>query len=189
MPNPCRSWCNMGEFGWNKSSSIHGGVTLIELLVTLVIMFILASVALPFTKVSTKRAQELELRQTLRTVRVSIDDFRRDWARDGSTLLGPLCVKNQLSCKEQTGVTGYPKTLEALLKVELTGGEAQAGEQSKIRRYLRNIPTDPMTDTTEWGLRCYQDEPDETRWCGEDVFDIYTTSDKRALDGTPYREW
>jgi general secretion pathway protein G len=73
--------------------------------------------------------------------------------------------------------------------MELTGGEAQAGEQAKIRRYLRKIPIDPVTETTEWGLRCYQDEADETRWCGEDVFDIYTTSDKKALDGTPYREW
>ena len=165
------------------------GVTLIELLVTLVIMFILASVALPFTKVSAKRSQELELRQTLRTLRMSIDNFRRDWARDGGTLLGPLCIKNQLTCKEETGVTGYPKTLETLLKIELTGEEAQAGEQSSIRRYLRKIPLDPLTNSIEWGLRCYQDEPDESRWCGEDVFDVYTTSDRNAMDGTPYREW
>ncbi len=165
------------------------GVTLIELLVTLVIMFILASVALPFTKVSAKRSQELELRQTLRSLRMSIDNFRRDWARDGGTLLGPLCIKNQLTCKEETGVTGYPKTLETLLKIELTGEEAQAGEQSSIRRYLRKIPLDPLTNSTEWGLRCYQDEPDESRWCGEDVFDVYTTSDRNAMDGTPYREW
>ena len=84
--------------------------------VAVVIMFILASVALPFTKVSTKRSQELELRQSLRTMRVAIDTFRRDWARDGSMLLGPLCVKNQLTCKEETGITGYPKTLETLFE-------------------------------------------------------------------------
>jgi general secretion pathway protein G len=178
----------MGESGWNKSITMRG-VTFIELLVTLVIMFILASVALPFTKVTAKRTQELELRQTLRTVRMAIDNFRRDWARDGGLLLGPLCVKNQLSCKEETGLTGYPKTLETLLKVELTGGEAQTEGHSSIRRYLRKIPLDPMTDTMEWGLRCYQDEPDESRWCGEDVFDIYTTSDRIAINGTPYREW
>ena len=178
----------MGESGWSKPATIRG-VTFIELLVTLVIMFILASVALPFTKVSAKRSQELELRQTLRTVRMAIDHFRQDWARDGGTLLGPLCVKNQLSCKEETGLTGYPKTLETLLKVELTGGEAQTEGHSRIRRYLRKIPLDPMTDSTEWGIRCYQDDPDESRWCGEDVFDIYTTSDRIAIDGTPYREW
>ena len=188
MLNLCRSWCNMGESGWNRPVTMRG-VTLIELLVTLVIMFILASVALPFTKVSTKRSQELELRQSLRTMRVAIDTFRRDWARDGSMLLGPLCVKNQLTCKEETGITGYPKTLETLLKVQLSGGEAQVGEQSAIRRYLRKIPIDPMTGSTEWGMRCYQDEPDDSRWCGEDVFDIYTASDRIAIDGTPYREW
>ncbi len=178
----------MGESGWNKPATARG-VTLIELLVTLVIMFILASVALPFTKVSTKRSQELELRQTLRTIRGAIDTFRRDWARDGATLVGPLCSKNQLTCKEETGITGYPKTLESLLKIELSGGEAQSEEHSSIRRYLRKIPIDPITNTTEWGLRCYQDEPDESRWCGEDVFDIYTTSERIAVDGTPYRDW
>ena len=165
------------------------GVTLIELLVTLAIIFILASVALPIGKMSTKRAKELELRQTLRMVRTSIDNFRRDWARDGKTLLGPLCVKNQLTCKEETGITGYPKTLDTLLKVELSGEEAQLEENSSIRRYLRRIPVDPMTETTEWGLRCYQDEQDEERWCGEDIFDIFTTSERVALDGTKYRDW
>ncbi|MGP0592134.1 type II secretion system protein [Nitrospira sp. T9] len=179
----------MAECWWNKPSSAQRGVTLIELLVTLVIMFILASVALPIAKVGIKRSQELELRHTLRTVRTAIDAFQLDWARDGATLLGPLCVKNKLTCKEETGITGYPKTLETLLKVELTGDEAQLGEGPKIRRYLRKIPFDPITETTEWGLRCFQDEPDESRWCGEDVFDIYTTSEKKAIDGTPYREW
>jgi len=189
MANPCRSWWNMAEFWWNKSRPAQRGVTLIELLVTLVIMFILASVALPIAKVSVKRSQELELRHTLRTVRTAIDTFQQDWARDGTVRTGKLCVENVTSCQESTGVTGYPKTLDTLLKVELTGEKAQLGEQSDIKRYLRTIPIDPMTETTKWGLRCYQDEPDESRWCGEDVFDIYTTSDKKAIDGTPYREW
>ena len=178
----------MGGFRFNKSQGSRG-VTLIELLVTLTIIFILASVALPIGKVSIKRTKELELRQSLRLVRVAIDNFRRDWARDGNTLLGPLCVKNQLACKEQTGLTGYPKDLEALLKIELTGAEAQAEDTYSIRRYLRRVPIDPMTGTTEWGRRCYQDEQDEDRWCGEDVFDIFSTSEKTALDGTRYRDW
>lgn len=178
----------MAQFGLNNRQTPRG-VTLVELLVTLVIMFILASVALPFTKISAKRAEELQLRQTLRTMRTAIDDFRRDWARDGSTLLGPLCIKNQLTCKEQTGLTGYPKTLETLLKIELTGGEAQLGEKSSIRRYLREIPIDPMTDSKEWGFRCYQDEADTSRWCGEDVFDVYTTSEGTGINGIAYRDW
>ena len=105
----------MGGFGFNNTRSTQG-VTLIELLVTLAIIFILASVALPIAKVSAKRSKELELRQTLRVVRTAIDNFRRDWARDGGTLIGPLCVKNQLACKENTGVTGYPKSLENSIK-------------------------------------------------------------------------
>ena len=178
----------MGGFGFNRLRS-ERGVTLLELLITLVIIFILASVALPITKVSTKRSQELELRQTLRTVRTAIDTFRRDWARDGDTLVGPLCVKNQLACKESTGISGYPKSLDQLLKIELTGAEAQVDETHAVRRYLRRIPIDPMTGKNEWGLRCYQDEVDEDRWCGEDVFDIYTTSNQVALDKTKYRDW
>ena len=165
------------------------GVTLLEMMITLVIIFILASVALPLGKISTKRAKELELRQTLRSMRTAIDNFRKDWARDGNTLLGPLCVKNQLACKENTGVTGYPKTLETLLKIELSGAEATIEETLAVRRYLRNIPLDPMTDSKEWGMRCYQDEADEDRWCGEDIFDVFTTSSGTAINETKYREW
>ena len=165
------------------------GVTLIELLITLVIIFILASIALPLTKVSAQRTKELELRQALRTMRTAIDHFRNDWARDQNVLLGPLCVKNQTSCKEFTGMTGYPKTLETLLAIELSGAEATIEERNPIRRYLRRIPLDPVTDSPDWGLRCYQDEPNADRWCGEDVFDVYTRSPKTAIDGTLYRDW
>ena len=165
------------------------GVTLIELLITLVIIFILASIALPLTKVSAQRTKELELRQALRTMRTAIDHFRNDWARDQNILLGPLCVKNQTSCKEFTGMTGYPKTLETLLAIELSGAEATIEESNPIRRYLRRIPLDPVTESTDWGLRCYQDDPDTERWCGEDVFDVYTRSPKTAIDGTSYRDW
>ena len=167
----------------------NDGVTLIELLITLAIIFILASVALPLTKVSTKRSQELELRQALRTIRTAIDHFRIDWARDQDILLGPLCVKNETSCKQYTGTNGYPKTLETLLGIELSGAEAVIEEVNPVRRYLRRIPRDPLTSSTDWGIRCYQDDPDTDRWCGEDVFDVYTKSTQTALDGTSYRDW
>ncbi len=167
----------------------HRGVTMIELLITLGIILILASIAFPLSKVSVKRSKELELRQTLRTFRTAIDNFRRDWARDGNILLGPLCVKNQVSCKEHTSITGYPKTLDDLLGLELSGAEATLQEENPIRRYLRRVPIDPMTDTQEWGLRCYQDEADVEDWCGEDVFDVHTKSTRTGINGTRYRDW
>jgi general secretion pathway protein G len=165
------------------------GVTLLELLVTVSIIMVLASVAMPLTKMTGKRTQELELRQKLREMRTAIDEFHRDWARDGETMTGPLCVKNKLTCKESTGVTGYPKSFNVLLGVELSGGEVAMRETKSVRRYLRRIPLDPMTGPREWGLRCYQDPPDAEEWCKEDIFDVFSRSPDEAVDGTKYRDW
>ena len=165
------------------------GVTLLELMVTVAIVMILASVAMPLTKMTGKRTQELDLRQKLREMRLAIDEFRKDWARDGEVLTGPLCVKNKLMCKEVTGVTGYPKSLKVMLGVELTGGEAAIRETKAVRRYLRRVPFDPLIGTSEWGLRCYQDPPDAQSWCKEDIFDVYSLAPDLATDGSKYRDW
>ncbi len=167
----------------------EAGITLLEMLVTVTIVLVLASVATPLSKYSSKRSQELELRQRLREMRTAIDQFKVDWARDGEILTGPLCVKNKTSCKEYTGVTGYPKSLKTLLGVELSGGAATVRETTPIRRYLRRIPLDPFTGTAEWGLRCYQDPPDAKDWCREDVFDVYSKSPETAIDKSKYRDW
>ncbi|MEW6682059.1 MAG: type II secretion system protein [Nitrospirota bacterium] len=164
------------------------GVTFLELLATMAIIMILVSVAMPLSKITAKRAKEVELRQALRELRTAIDRFKDDWNRDGDRLIGPLCQSNQLSCKDVVSVNGYPKTLETLLLVELSG-EAANIKGATVRRYLRTIPKDPMTEESEWSLRCYTDDPDETSWCGEDVFDVHSASEKTGLDGTPYREW
>jgi len=152
------------------------------------IILILASVAMPLSKVTAKRVREVELRQTLRELRTTIDRFKEDWDRDATRLIGPLCQANQLTCREASSVNGFPKTLDTLLEVRLSG-EAAAIKGQTVKRYLRRIPTDPMTGKNEWGLRCYTDEPDERSWCGDDVFDVHSTSEKTALDGTPYNEW
>jgi general secretion pathway protein G len=165
------------------------GATLLEMLVTMAILAVLASAVLPLAKHTGKRTQEFELRQKLREMRMAIDEFRRDWARDADLMTGPLCVKNKMSCKEITGVTGYPKTLKVLLGVELSGGEAATRETKAVRRYLRRIPLDPLMGTDEWALRCYQDPPETREWCREDVFDIYSKSDDEALDKSKYRDW
>jgi general secretion pathway protein G len=164
------------------------GLTLIEILVTMAIIVILASVTMPLSKVSTKRAQEIELRQHLRTIRGAIDLFKMEWNRDGDVLLGAVCMKNRLMCKEITGPYGYPKSLDVLLGVKLTGEEATV-RGTTVRRYLRMMPIDPMTGKSDWALRCYKDRPKPSSWCGEDVYDVMTQSEESALDGTKYQDW
>ncbi len=164
------------------------GVTLLEVLVTMTIVVILASIAMPLSRVSTVRTQELELRQALRTLRSAIDTFKLEWNRDGEMLLGPVCVKNRLTCKDVTSPYGYPKSLDVLLGVKLTGEEATV-RGTTIRRYLRTLPSDPLTGKKDWMLRCYRDSPKTTTWCGEDVYDVMTRSEATALDGTSYQDW
>ncbi|WP_455388207.1 type II secretion system protein [Petrachloros mirabilis] len=166
----------------------ESGVTLLELLVTLTIVMILASIVLPLSRVSSKRSHEIELRQHLRVMRAAIDTFRLEWNRDGDVLVGPLCVKNKLTCKDVTSVYGYPKSLDRLLGIELTSQEA-AIRGTPIRRYLRSLPLDPLTGKADWQLRCYKDPPNTSSWCGEDVYDVMTVSQETALDGTKYRDW
>jgi general secretion pathway protein G len=166
----------------------HSGVTLLELMITISIIMVLASVAMPLSKMVGKRTREMELRQELRKVREAIDLFKVEWNRDTDMLLGPLCMKNKLSCKEISGVTGYPKSLDVLLKVELTGDQATVTGAS-IRRYLRKIPLDPITGKPDWQLRCHSDPPDAASWCGEDVYDVSSSSQENAMDGTKYKDW
>ena len=167
-----------------RARTYFKGFTLLELMVALVIIFVLSAMALPLSKNLAKRSKESELKQKLNIIRRAIDDFHRDWNRDGDQLIGELCKKNKISCKEGTSPDGFPKTLEALLDMPLTGEVEQAS-----RKYLRQIWTDPMTGTAQWGLRCYADPLDSLAWCGDDVYDIYTTSEEAGLDGTRYREW
>jgi general secretion pathway protein G len=170
-----------------KSDS-QSGVSLLELLITISIIMIFASAAMPITKMVSKRTREIELRQELRMVRTAIDLFKLEWNRDGDVLVGTLCIKNKVTCKEVSGVTGYPKSLDNLLKVELTGDQA-AVKGSTIRRYLRKMPVDPMTTKTDWKLRCYADPSDATSWCGEDIYDLSSVSVDTALDGSKYKDW
>jgi general secretion pathway protein G len=166
----------------------ESGGTLLELLITMTIVLILASIAMPLSTVSAKRQQELELRQQLRAVRAAIDTFKLEWNRDGDILLSPACVKNKLTCKNITSVHGYPKSLDLLLGVTLTGEEAMV-KGTTMRRYLRALPNDPWTGKADWMVRCYKDRPKPASWCGEDVYDVLTRHDGKALDGTTYQDW
>lgn len=159
----------------NKHQS---GLTLIELIVTLVILSILASAALPYAEVSIRRQQELELRRALREVRTAIDNFHIDWEA------GRIPVTIDAASDE-----GYPKTLQILVE-----GVKHGTVTDQKRYYLRRIPRNPLADKSlpleqQWQLRSYQDAPDNQFWGEQDVYDIRVKSEKMAIDGTYYKHW
>jgi general secretion pathway protein G len=151
------------------------GFTYLELVASAAIMMILASAILPMAKLTRKRQRELELRRELRILRTAIDEYKKNTEPGGR--IGPTDVK--------LGSEGYPPTLEVLVE-----GVNQVGRVDGVKlKFLRRIPVDPMTNSVEWGMRCYQDEPDTDSWCGSNVYDVYSKSQGTALDGTNYRDW
>lgn len=150
------------------------GYTFVELLVVTSILLILASAAMPLAKVTATRQREAELRRALREMRTAIDKFK-DAADLGQ--IGQLEIK--------AGSEGYPADLDTLVE----GVAANNDATGRKLKFLRRIPVDPMTRKSEWGLRSYQDEPNATRWGGQNVFDVYTTFEGTALDGSKYRDW
>ena len=149
------------------------GMTFLEMMATAAIMMILAGAILPLARVTRTRQKEIELRQALRTLRTAVDRYHTA-VEQGQ--IGGTDVK--------LGSEGFPPDLETLVK-----GVNQVGRVDRKLKFLRRIPIDPMTGTAEWGLRCYQDEPDSDSWCGQNVWDVYTKSAGKALDKTSYRDW
>ena len=150
------------------------GYSFVELLVVSTIILILASAVMPLARVSATRQREAELRRTLREMRTAIDKYK-DAADTG--VIGALEIK--------LGSEGYPPDLETLVEGVTPANDA-TGRKLK---FLRKIPVDPMTHSAEWGMRSYQDKPDATRWGGQNVFDVFTTFQGTALDGTKYSDW
>ena len=164
---PRRPW-------FDRLATNGAGYTFIELLVVSTIILILASAIMPLAKVTAQRTREAELRRALREMRTAIDKFK-DAADLGQ--IGSLELK--------AGSENYPADLDQLVEGVTPTNDATG----KKLKFLRRIPVDPMTHGTEWGLRSYQDKPDATRWGGQNVFDVYTTFEGTALDGTKYRDW
>lgn len=143
------------------------GLTLLELIVAITIILILTGAAVPIARVRIKREKERELRRDLWEMRDAIDRYKDAADR------GAFQVK--------IGTEGYPPDMDTLVNGVTVG--------DKKVRFLRRIPTDPMTGKAEWGMRCMQDDPDTTSWCGTNVFDVYSLSQGSSSDGTKYSEW
>jgi general secretion pathway protein G len=149
------------------------GFTYLELIIATVLLAVLASAIIPVAEVAAKRAKEAELRAALRTMRTAIDEYKRavDMGAIGGTDI-------------ELGSEGYPEKLEVLVE-----GVSQVGTPGKKLKFLRRIPIDPMTNSTDWGMRSYQDEPDAGIWGGQNVYDVFTKSTAIALDGSKYSDW
>lgn len=151
------------------------GYTFVELLVVTALLAILASAVMPMARVATQRQREIELRRALREMRTAIDRFK-DAADQGLISNTDLETRNE----------GYPPDLDVLVE----GMPAAADPLGRRKlKFLRRVPIDPMTRSTDWGKRSYQDRPESRSWGGQNVFDVYTTSDGTALDGTKYSDW
>jgi general secretion pathway protein G len=143
------------------------GLTLVELIVTVAILAILASAAVPIARFQIKREKERELRYDLWMMRDAIDKYK-DAADKGA-------IQTKLESQN------YPPDLETLVNgVDIQG---------KKVKFLRRIPVDPMTGKAEWGLRSMQDDPHSDSFGGQSVFDVYSKSQGTALDGTKYSDW
>jgi len=147
------------------------------MIVTLVIVSILASVALPYARIGVQRVKETELKYALRKIRSALDSFHNDWDAERFPKQA-----------EGVGEYGFPKSLEVLI-VGVDKGDAKG----TTFRYLRRIPDNPMfigdDPQEQWQFRSYQDDIDSRIWGGEDVYDVAASTDRLAIDGSQYSDW
>jgi general secretion pathway protein G len=152
------------------------GFTLIELVITVAIVALLASVALPVSELAVQRTKEQELRRTLRQIREAIDLHKQ--------------ASDEGRIRKSVGDSGYPKKLEELAE----GVDDQKSPKKEKIYFLRRIPRDPLNaDPTlsaaaTWGKRSYASPPDDPR-DGDDVFDVFSLAPGKGINGQPYRDW
>ncbi len=154
----------------SNSPTTVRGFTLLEMIITMAVLSIVVAGAVPLARSAIKRQKEIELRRALREIRQSIDAYKK-FADGGG--VSPLDHK--------VDDENYPATLDVLVD-----GIIPANSPNKLR-FLRHLPEDPMTGSTKWGMRAVQDEGDA--WGGQNVFDVYSRSTEKALDGSDYKTW
>jgi general secretion pathway protein G len=150
-----------------QSKKPQRGFTLLELIIASAILVVLSTMAVPLARLTIQREKERQLRNDLWEMRDAIDRYKNAADRQ----LFQIKVDSQ----------GYPPDLDTLVK--------GVDVQGKKLKFLRKIPIDPMTNSTDWGLRSMQDDPDSDSWGEQNVFDVYTKSEGTALDGTKYKDW
>jgi general secretion pathway protein G len=156
------------------------GFTLLEIIIVITVLSILTAAAIPMVRNSVRRQREEELRIALRQLRQAIDRYRDYYDRN------PAAIPLELQTTE-TRLSHCPPNLEIL--VEGFYPANVVGTSGAKVRFLRRLPEDPMTGSTEWGKRAYKDEADSTSWGGGDIFDVFSKSDGTALNGTKYKDW
>ncbi len=180
---------------FKRRSRGQAGFTYIEMMVTATVLVILASIAVPMYRWDNKRRKEVRLRITLQQMRDAIDLYKK-YTDEGRILL------------EDVDQMGYPPDLETLIEGvtvsdplfnQGSAGNVGAGTrvddsfgettEGKVLKFLLREPIDPITGEATWGMRSYQDDWDSDSWGGENLYDVYSLSDKKALDGTYYRDW
>jgi general secretion pathway protein G len=219
------------RFGEKNNSALRTphsalGFTLVELVVTLVVLSILALGTIPLVQNSVRRQKEQRLRETLRELRQAIDEFHRDASGACSTPqqmqtaqagFDPRTRVMISDCKifEVDNIDRYPPSLETLVEgvnVKPRSGNVlntnkggvfgtNVTEDNKLKDggvtdekkkiYLRGgeLPIDPVTGKADWQIRsCYQDK-DATDWDNINVFDVRSSAEGEALDGTKYSDF
>jgi general secretion pathway protein G len=155
----------------NRRRKNQRGLTLVELIVAFTILLVLTSMAVPLARARVRMERERELRYCLREMQSAIDKYK-DYCDAG--YFGP----------PKLGTNCYPETLDILVE----GQKLNTAEGKKVK-FLRKIPKDPFTGTTEWGMRSDQDDAKSTSWGGQNVFSVYTKTTEKDASGTPYSEY
>jgi general secretion pathway protein G len=165
-----------GEARREGATCRPAGFTLIELVITVAIIGILAAGLLPLTQLAAQRSKEQALRSSLREIRSAIDAYRK--------------ASDEGRVERKADRTGYPPTLEILAE----GVKDVKSPDGSVIYFLRRVPRDPFSDDPEvaaeksWGLRSYASPHDDPQ-PGDDVYDVYSLSERTGLNGVPYRQW